>query len=133
MAIANTEAEEIKTTSQFNVVYFLMTICLQIISFVFLFNYRSTEYIVYVFSFIVFCLSPFVWVNDLLAVGNVLNTNSLYFTLFQYKELSLIISSLLIFLGIFLVLLTNENVRKQKVLRHNKAEQLGYWKKTEPT
>ena len=123
MAIADkiNENKEINATSQFTVAFFLMTMCLQIISFLFLFNYRSTEYIVYIFSFIIFCVSPFVWINDLLAVGSVLNTNSIYFSLFQYKEISLVISSLLLFLGIFLVLLTNENVRAMKVGQKHKA------------
>jgi hypothetical protein len=132
MAIADDKEEE-KQTSQFKVVYFLMTVSLQIISFFYLFNYRSTEYIVYIFSFIVFCVSPFVWLNDLIAVGSVLNPNSRYYNLFQYKELSLAISSLLLFLGIFCVLLTNENVRKQKVDQKLKADKVDHWKKTKPT
>ena len=113
--------------TRFNVVYFFMTMCLQIISFVFLFNFRSTEYIVYIFSFIIFCVSPFVWINDFLAVSTGLNTDSRYSTLFQYKEISLGISSLLIFLGIFLVILTNEKIRKQKVEQKLKAEKIDDW------
>lgn len=113
--------------TRFNVVYFFMTMCLQIISFVFLFNFRSTEYIVYIFSFIIFCVSPFVWINDFLAVSTGLNKDSRYSTLFQYKEISLGISSLLIFLGIFLVILTNEKIRKQKVEQKLKAEKIDDW------
>ena len=101
--------------SKFNVIYFALTMILQIISFWFLFNFRPSEYIVYIFSFLVFCISPFVWIKDLLAVGNVINPNSRYYYLFQYKELSLVISSIFVVAGIFMVILANEKTREQKV------------------
>lgn len=115
---------KVKDKSKFNVLYFALTIILQIISFWFLFNFRSSEYIVYVFSFLVFCVSPFVWMTDLLALGNVLNKSSVYYTLFRYKELSLIISFVLVISGIFLVILSNEKTRKQKVESKRKADNL---------
>jgi hypothetical protein len=118
----NTIEIKVKDKSRFNVLYFALTIILQIISFSFLFNYRSSEYIVYIFSFLVFCVSPFVWITDLIALGDVLNKNSIYYSLFRYKELSLIISSLLVVSGIFIVILSNEKTRKQKVERKRKAD-----------
>jgi len=88
---------------------------------------------VYVFSFLVFCISPFIWLTDLLAIGNVLNLNSVYFNLFLYKELSLVISFVLLFSGIIFVLLTNETIRKQKVDQKSKADKVDYWKRENPT
>jgi hypothetical protein len=111
----------IKDKSEFNVLYFATTMILQMISFWFLFNFRSSEYIVYIFSLLVFCVSPFVWIKDLLAIGNVLNKDSIYYTLFLYKGLSLAISSVLVIAGMFLVIMSNEITRKQKVEKKRKS------------
>ena len=130
--VVDTQKEE---DSTFKVVYFVLTIILQLISFVFLFQYKSTEYIVYIFSFVIFCISPLIWINDLLAIGRGINPKNIYFTLFQYKQLSLVISSIFVFLGIFLVILSNEKVRKQKVnekIKNDKKHDWGEGKINDP-
>lgn len=98
---------------QFKVVYYILSVILQIISFSYLFDFRQTEYIVYVFSFVVYCVSPFLWIQDFHNFGNYLE-KSWVRILFKYKKYSLYLASILTFLGIFLVILTNENIRKKK-------------------
>lgn len=112
--------------SQFKVIYYALTIILQVINLIFLFDYRSTEYLVYVFSFIVFCVTPFLWIGDLRNFGNALSKGT-YKNLFKYKEFSLLISFLLTFLGILLVILTNENVRKYKAGVDKNKEKTDFW------
>ena len=111
-----------KDRSKFNVLYFVLTMILQIISFSFLFNLRASEYIVYIFSFLVFCVSPFAWIADFTALGDALYKKSAYYTLFQYKKLCLIIASCFVIAGIFLVILSNEKTRKQKVKMKEKVD-----------
>ena len=115
---------------QFKVVYYILSVILQIISFSFLFDFRQTEYIVYVFSFVVYCVSPFLWIQELRELGTNLKGSSVY-NLFKYKEFSIYLSSVLTFLGIFLVILTNENIRKQKVGINKAREEKGYHEQTE--
>jgi hypothetical protein len=110
---------------QFKVVYYILSIILQIISFSFLFDFRQTEYIVYVFSFVVYCVSPFLWIQEFHNVGSYLE-KSWVRILFKYKKISLYLASILTFLGIFLVILTNENIRKQKVGTHKAGQDKGY-------
>ena len=121
----NSPDKEIKN-SQFKVIYYALTIILQVINLIFLFDYRSTEYLVYVFSFIVFCVAPFLWIGDLRNFGNALSKGT-YKNLFKYKEFSLLISFLLTFLGILLVILTNENVRKYKAGVDKNKEKMDFW------
>ena len=128
--MANVLDEE-ASSSEWNALYFLSTIVLQMISFIFLYNFKSSEYIVYIFSFIVFCLTPFLWIRDLLAVGNVLNKNSRYYSLFQYKKVSLVISFLFTFLGLSFILKTNESIRKQKVKVSSTIDKTEYWNRSE--
>ena len=113
------------------IVYFFMTIVLQIISFIFLFNYKSSEYIVYIFSFIVFCLTPFLWIKDLVAVGIANNNSKYYSSLFKYKQVSLLISSVLIFVGLILVLLTNEKIRQIKVTGKKQTDKKDDWERSD--
>lgn len=116
-----------ETNFGWKVVYFFMTMILQIISFIFMFNYKSSEYIVYIFSFFVFCLTPFLWIKDLTAVGD-LNKNSKYYSsLFKYKQVSLIISSAFIFVGLIFVLLTNEKIRQIKVTEKKETKNKDDW------
>ena len=77
----NSPDKEIKN-SQFKVIYYALTIILQVINLIFLFDYRSTEYLVYVFSFIVFCVAPFLWIGDLRNFGNALSKGT-YKNLFK--------------------------------------------------
>lgn len=115
-----------KKRSQFMFIYYFVSIVLQIISLSYLFNHKSTEYLVYVFSFIIYCVSPFLWIQDLRYFGNTLAKGT-YKNLFKYKEVSLGISFFLTFLAILLVILTNENIRKHKLGIHRKKEEKGFW------
>ena len=46
-------------------VYYVLCIVVYIISFIYLFNYKSTEYIAYIITFILNCIFPFIWLEDL--------------------------------------------------------------------
>ena len=125
---------------QFKVVYYILSVILQIISFSYLFDFKQTEYIVYVFSFVVYCVSPFLWIQDFHNFGSYLEKGNpkIFFNvkinvkrLFDYKRVSLYLASILTFLGIFLVILTNENIRKQKVGAHKSKQDKGYHDQTE--
>jgi hypothetical protein len=111
MAEENAEKED----SKFKAVYSIATGLLQIMSFIFLFNFHSSKYIVYIFSFILFSVTPFLWINEISAMGPMLNSNSRYHTLFQFKQMALFVSYALVFIGMFMVLLTNETVRRGRV------------------
>ena len=115
-----------KKRSQFMFIYYFLSVVLQIISLSYLFNHKSTEYLVYVFTFIIYCVSPFLWIQDLHNFGSSIEKGR-YKNLFKYKEVSLGISFLFTFLGILLVILTNENIRKHKIGIHKKKEDKGFW------
>ena len=74
-----------KKRSQFMFIYYFVSIVLQIISLSYLFNHKSTEYLVYVFSFIIYCVSPFLWIQDLRNFGNTLAKGT-YKNLFKYRH-----------------------------------------------
>lgn len=105
-----------------HVVLYLVSIILYIISFVQLFKKGSSEYIAYVFVFIVNALSPFIWLSDYrnLVFSNFGNLShmidkekgQLGNILMQYRSFGIYIASILQFLALFFVLFKNENVRK---------------------
>ena len=91
-------------------VYYILSIILYIISFKFLFQDKSTEYITSIFLFILNSVFPFLWIEDFRRFYKLTAS-----PLMKYKALGLGISCFFIFIGMLLVLITNERVRKEKV------------------
>ena len=94
---------------QMRVVYYIFCIVLYCISFKYLFENKNTEYVVYVFVFIINCVFPFLWIGDFRNIVSLVNS-----PLLNYKSTCIAIGSIIVFVALFLVLLTNEYVRKQK-------------------
>ena len=92
------------------VAYYILSIILYIISFKFLYEDKSTEYITSIFLFILNCVFPFLWIEDFRRFYALTGSS-----LMKYKAWGLGISSIFIFIGMFLMLITNERVRKEKV------------------
>jgi hypothetical protein len=91
-------------------VYYILSIILYIISFKFLFQDKSTEYITSIFLFILNSVFPFLWIEDFRRFYTLTGS-----PLMKYKGWGLGISSIFVFIGMLLVLITNERVRKEKV------------------
>ena len=94
-------------------VYYILSIILYIISFKFLFQDKSTEYITSIFLFILNSVFPFLWIEDFRRFYKLTSSR-----LMQYKGLGLGISCFFIFIGMLMVLITNERVRKEKVKKN---------------
>lgn len=92
------------------VAYYILSIILYITSFKFLYEDKSTEYITSIFLFILNCVFPFLWIEDFRRFYTLTGSS-----LMKYKAWGLGISSIFIFIGMFLMLITNERVRKEKV------------------
>ena len=92
------------------VAYYILSIILYITSFKFLYEDKSTEYITSIFLFILNCVFPFLWIEDFRRFYTLAGSS-----LMKYKAWGLGISSIFIFIGMFLMLITNERVRKEKV------------------
>jgi len=103
-----------KSKFNFKVIYYLLCITFYIISFVYLFNYKSTEYIAYIITFILNCVFPFIWLEDLQMMFSKYGS-----VMMKYKVYSIYISNILVFLALFLVVITNEKVRKVKIKEYN--------------
>jgi hypothetical protein len=96
-------------------VYYILSIILYIISFKFLFQDKSTEYITSIFLFILNSVFPFLWIEDFRQFYTLTGS-----PLIKYKGWGLGISSIFVFIGMLLILITNERVRKEKV---NKSDE----------
>lgn len=106
------------------VVLYFVSIVLYIIGFVYLFEYKMSEYIAYVVVFIVNSIFPFIWLPDFREYikRNYGNTRDIFSdfnvksakTLTLYRELGMYGAMIMQFLALFLVLIKNENVRKMK-------------------
>ena len=94
-------------------VYYILSIILYIISFKFLFQDKSTEYITSIFLFILNSVFPFLWIEDFRRFYKLTAS-----PLMKYKAWGLGISCFFIFIGMLLVLITNERVRKEKVKKN---------------
>ena len=94
-------------------VYYILSIILYIISFKFLFQDKSTEYITSIFLFILNSVFPFIWIEDFRRFYKLTAS-----PLMKYKAWGLGISCFFIFIGMLLVLITNERVRKEKVKKN---------------
>ena len=92
------------------IAYYILSIILYIISFKFLYEDKGTEYITSIFLFILNCIFPFLWIEDFRRFYTLTGSS-----LMKYKAWGLGISSIFIFIGMFLMLITNERVRKEKV------------------
>ena len=91
-------------------VYYVLCVVVYIISFIYLFNYKSTEYIAYIITFILNCIFPIIWLEDLQKFLRFHGTRMM-----MYKVYSILLSSILVFIALFLVIITNEKVRKVKI------------------
>ena len=93
------------------VFYYIISIILYIISFKFLLDHRNTTYISYIFTFIINVLSPFLWIEDYLKIRSIASESALLL----YKTIGIAFGCILTFVGLFLVLITNDLVRKIKL------------------
>ena len=105
-----------KSKFDFKVIYYLLCVIFYIINFVYLFHYKSTEYIAYIITFILNCIFPFIWLEDLQMMFSKYNS-----VFMKYKVYSIFVSNILVFLALILVVITNEKVRKVK-LQDNETE-----------
>lgn len=93
------------------VFYYIISIILYIISFKFLLDHRNATYISYIFTFIINVLSPFLWIEDYLKIRSIASESALLL----YKTVGIAFGCILTFVGLFLVLITNDLVRKIKL------------------
>lgn len=93
-------------TESTNFLMYCTTVILQIVSFVFLFKYKSLEYILFIYSFILYAFSPLFLVEKLLE-----NMSSME-VITILKLLCLFVSYFFTASGLLIVLLTNEKTRK---------------------
>ena len=93
------------------VFYYIISIILYIISFKFLLDHRNATYISYIFTFIINVLSPFLWIEDYLKIRSIASESALLL----YKTIGIAFGCILTFVGLFLVLITNDLVRKIKL------------------
>ena len=96
-----------------NIVTYLITIVLYVISFTFLFRKDTTEYIVWILIFILNFVTPLLWSTDMFRLLDVLSGQmpEMNKNLFIYGLFGMVITSILTFIGILLVIMKNEDVR----------------------
>lgn len=133
----NTSSREIPTYQMEDsgvkrTIIFLVCIVLYILSFVFLYRRGITEYIAYLFVFIVNFIFPFVWLKDfrqfmnfnfgdtrdLLSNGQ----SSISQMLMQFRSIAMYAVIALQMITLLFVLLKNENVRKMKSMNKDEYE-----------
>lgn len=103
----------IEVDEGFNQVFaFFVCLILYGIAFVQLFQRGSSEYIAYVFVFIVNAIFPFVWIHDFRNFIKNSQFKEPVKTLLLYREFGVYIALVVQFVSMLLVLLKNENVRK---------------------
>jgi hypothetical protein len=106
------------------VVLYFIVIILYIINFVYLFKRDHSEYIAYVFVFIVNGIFPMIWIKDFHDfIANANFGSTLVESLMKYREWSVYTALFLQFIALFLVVIKNENVRVMKKM--NKAHNDG--------
>ncbi len=94
-------------------IYYFVSIVMYCISFFYLFSKSlPSTYIVYVFLFILNTVFPFIWIQDFFGIVPV-NINGLRLVL--YRTYGVGISLCIQFFSLFLLVLSNENIRKMKV------------------
>ena len=99
-----------------NIVTYLITIVLYVISFTFLFRKDTTEYIVWILIFILNFVTPLLWSTDMFRLFDVLSGQlpEMNKNIFMYGLFGMVITSILTFIGLLLVLMKNEDIRKIK-------------------
>ena len=108
--------EFIAENTNINIVTYLITIVLYIISFTYLFRKDSTEYMVWILLFVLNFVTPLLWITDMFKLFETVGQKmpSYNKNVFSYGFLSLMVSFFLTFVGLFMVLLKNEDIRKVK-------------------
>lgn len=98
------------------IVVYLLSIVLYIVCFAYLFEKNSTEYIVWIVLFILNFITPVIWMMDMSKLYGLVSNQLPEFNknVFTYGFFSLVISSIVSFITLFIVLLKNEKVRKVK-------------------
>ena len=106
--------KEIRKSQQFIFHYFLCII-LYIVCFIYIFNYKRTEYMAYIFAFIINFVYPFTWLLDFRIINkSKIRSYPMYAGLF------------LQFLSLFFILLKNEDVRKFNEKTKKEQDKKGY-------
>ena len=106
----------IEEHTNIGIVVYLLSIVLYIVCFVYLFEKNSTEYIVWIVLFILNFITPVIWMMDMSKLYSLVSNQLPEFNknVFAYGFFSLVISSIVSFITLFIVLLKNEKVRKVK-------------------
>lgn len=119
----------IESTKQ--VILYIVSIILYIISFIHLNKKGSSEYVAYIFVFILNVLTPFIWLGSYrdIVFNNFGNFSHMYENgkgnlgniLMQYRSWGIYITFFLLFLSMLFVLMKNEDVRR--MLKMNKDDE----------
>lgn len=95
--------------------FYFVSIIMYCISFVYLFGKSlPSTYVVYMFAFILNTVFPFIWISEFFAINP--GNNIFVQRLINYRSFGVAVSLSIQFFSLFLVVLTNENIRKMKVL-----------------
>lgn len=116
---------EINFTDSPNFLMYCTSVILQIVSFVFLFKYKSLEYVIFIYSFILYAFSPLFLVDKIME-------NMSISPITIYKQICLFVSYGFVTAGLFIVLLTNEKARKiyEDESRTKETSATKYYKKS---
>jgi hypothetical protein len=110
VVVASSSVKDVKNfTDSTNFLMYCTTVILQIVSFVFLFKYKSLEYIISIYSFILYAFSP------LFLLDKLMENMSRMYLITTFKLFCLFVSYFFAVSGLFIVLLTNEKTRKLHV------------------
>lgn len=106
----------IEEQTNVNIILYFITIVLYVISFTYLFRKDSTEYMIWILLFILNFVTPLIWGTDMFKLISVIDSKMPAFdkNIFTYGLFCLIASFLLTFVGLLMVLLKNEDIRKIK-------------------
>lgn len=106
----------IEEQTNIGIITYLITIVLYVISFTYLFRKDSTEYMVWILLFILNFVTPLLWITDMFKLFEAVSHKMPEFNknVFAYGFFSLLGSFFLTFIGLFMVLLKNEDIRKIK-------------------
>jgi hypothetical protein len=103
-----------------SVILYFVFMAMYIISFSYLFERGTSEYIVYVFVFIINALFPLIWIKDLRDfISHVKFDSPTMRMLMDYRQWAMYLALTFQFLALLLVLLKNENVRKKNKINHD--------------
>jgi len=101
--------------------FYMVSVAMYCISFYYLFiKHLPSEYIIFIFIFIMNAIFPFIWIKDFLSVDSV---NPSAHILVLYRNYAVAAALALQFIGLFMVILKNENVRKMKLLSTNREDE----------